>query len=91
MWPFHKANEEEELLRRHMEEWPLGRRFIYLGKEFVVTRNIHVVPYFYIPIVYADYVDNNGVIREKCFDVKWLDKEGVINRVDDLTSISHQI
>ena len=73
MWPFRKTNDDSEVyeLRKHQLSWPIGTKFKYLGVDMIVTGNFSVghgitSSYLY-QIIKADYLDNNGVIREISF------------------------
>jgi hypothetical protein len=72
MWPFGKIkNNSVEKIKNHRKEWPLGKKFKYLGINMVVVSNVleeFAMEYSYCtPYIKAHYVNNNGVIETIIF------------------------
>lgn len=73
----HKRRAHEELMV-HIEKWPTGKVFQYLGVDMIVKRNFerethvdsrHTVYWVDEPVVVADYVDGDGMFREMRFNM----------------------
>lgn len=54
----------------------IGEKFNYLSIEMVVTAHYEINIYSFEtiarPVLKADYVDKNGIIRERCFCIREL-------------------
>ena len=76
MWPFKKKTKEEEnnqswekekdlRIKEIESEFPIGKRFRYLGVDMIVSGHHQFWPYVgKIPGVNAQYADAHGVIKK---------------------------
>jgi hypothetical protein len=81
MWPFNKKEDEFDWDGWN-KKWPPGKEFEYMDIKFKVVTNYEVTyglsspsP---MPFITGNYVDNNGVIRSKCFslsEIEWANDE----------------
>lgn len=78
MWTFCKKEKKEEPKESFDwdawgNKWPPGKQFEYMGIKLIVVTSVEVTPYICLPIITANYVDKDGVIRSQIFRKHELD------------------
>lgn len=79
MWPFkQRVNKDDEDYNSCVEFRKIGETFNYLGVEMIVTDHRRIEMFTFssdmeIPCIVADYIDNNGHVKNIVFPPRKLE------------------